>query len=404
MTVDGPQSPPVEDVVDPEPPAPETVEAAEETGLEDKVQPTVDQHDVATSLRQPLTQRFTIRAGAYAWAFIGLVIVLAGLGFVFAILSPVVIPLIIALFPAAVLQPVTDRLKNGGVPDALAAVVVLLLAFGIATGIVSFIAPQIADQFDSLAESVQEGYDQVDEFLRAGPFGLDPIQLDDLIDGAVESLRTSTTEGGLGGGGVSSAVAFAGRFFQTATSVLLTLIVVFFYLKDGRTIAGWVRRLFPEALQEDVNIIGQMGWKTVGGYIQGQLLVALVDAVFIGLGLWILGVELALPLAVVVFFGGLFPVVGATISGTLAALVALATNGFATALLVVGVVLAVQALEGNLLQPLILGRTLELHPLAIIVALAVGGFLLGILGAFLAVPVAAAGAQTVGYLRKRIPG
>jgi predicted PurR-regulated permease PerM len=393
--------PPGEDPAPGQTPSVETVEAAEETGLSDKVLPTVDQQDVAAALQVPLNKRLTIQLGAYAWAFIGLAIIMVVLALGISQLSSVIIPLVIALFPAAVLQPITDRLKKGGVPDALAAAVVLLLGFGIVTAVVSFIAPQIAGQFDSLETSVREGYDQVDRFLRGGPFGLDPIRLDDLIDRVTEGLR----EGGEdGSGGVSNAVAFAGRFFQTATSVLLTLIVVFFYLKDGRLIAGWVRRLFPESVQEDVNIIGQMGWRTVGGYIQGQLIVAVVDAVFIGLGLWILGVDLALPLGVIVFFGGLFPVVGATISGMLAALVALASNGPGTALLVVLVVLGVQALEGNLLQPLILGRALELHPLAIIIALAVGGFLLGILGAFLAVPVAAAGAQAIGYLRKRIPG
>lgn len=401
MNTDDPLDQPPGERTKPKEPAPETVEVAEESGLSDKVLPTVDQADIAASLQTPLSHRLTIRAGAYAWAVIGLAIVIVVLALGVAQLSAVIIPLVIALFPAAVLQPITDRLKQGGVPDALAAAVVLLLAFGLVTGVVSFIAPQIAGQFDSLETSVREGYDQVDRFLRGGPFGLDPIRLDDLLDRLAEGLRESA--GADGGSGVSSAVAFAGRFFQTATSVLLTLIVVFFYLKDGRLIAGWVRQLFPPRMQEDINIIGQMGWRTVGGYIQGQLIVAVVDAVFIGLGLWILGVDLALPLGVIVFFGGLFPVVGATIAGSLAALVALATNGLGTAALAVLVVLGVQALEGNLLQPLILGRALELHPLAIIIALAVGGFLLGILGAFLAVPVAAAGAQTIGYLRKRIP-
>ena len=277
---------------------------------------------------------------------------------------------------------------------------VLLGFFGIVTAIVSFIAPQVADQFDSLEASIQEGYRQLNEFLASGPFGIEPIQLNDLVDQASARIREAAA-GGQATDGVLSALQ---TVFNTATGLLLMLIVLFFYLKDGSTIAGWVKSVFPEFLHDDVEIIGQMGWNTIGGYIQGQLLVAIVDAIAIGFGLFFLGVDLALPLAVIVFFGGLFPVVGAGISGLLAALVALATNGPTTALFVVILVLVVQNVEGQFLQPLILGRALELHPLAIILALTVGGFLLGILGAFLAVPVAAAAAQTIGYLRKRIPG
>lgn len=386
-------------------PSPEIAEAAEETGLTDMVQPTVDEADIERALRQPLTQRITIRAGAYAWAFIGLVLVVIVIGYVIGQVSSVVIPLVIALFPAAVLQPASDRLKNIGFPPAAAAAVVLLGTIGVVTAIVTLIAPQVAAQFDSLQASIRDGYDQLDAFLASGPFGLQPVRLDDLIDTITQQVQASSAEEDGGGGGIAGgALGFARALFEGATSVLLVIIAVFFYLMDGRRIAAWVRSVFPRRLHDDVSIIGQMVWKTIGGYIQGQLMVAVVDAIFIGLGLWILGVDLALPLAVIVFFGGLFPVVGAGISGFLAALVALATNGPGTALIAILIVIGVQFLEGHLLQPLILGRTLRLHPLAIIVSLTLGGFLLGILGAFLAVPVAAASAQTVGYLRKRIPG
>ncbi len=377
-----------------------TVAVADEAGLTEKVEPKVKTADVAAKLVEPLSQRPTVRAGVYAWSFIGITIITIGLALVTARLSAVIIPVIIALFPAAGLEPINRRIKAQGVPDALSALITLLGFFGIVTAIVSFIAPAVAEQFDSLEASIREGYRQLDEFLASGPFGLQPVDLNDLIDQATTAVR----EAAAGGQATDGVVSAFQTVFNTATGILLTLIVLFFYLKDGSAIAEWVKSVFPEFLHEDVDIIGRMGWQTIGGYIQGQLLVAIVDAVFIGIGLVILGVELALPLAVIVFFGGLFPVVGAGISGLLAALVALASNGPTTAVFVIILVLVVQNVEGQLLQPLILGRTLELHPLAIILALTIGGFLLGILGAFLAVPVAAAAAQTVGYLRKRIPG
>lgn len=386
-------------------PVPDRAERMETLGTdgddEDLVHPADDRVDFTETLHEPLSQRPTVRAGAYAWAIIGLLILAGLFGFAVAALSSVIVPLVIALFPAAVLQPAVDFLRARRFPDWAAALLVLLTTIGVVTGLVTFIAPQVGEQLGALGESISLGYDQLDAFLRSGPFGLQPITLDALVDQVSGQLQGAVPDGTAL---ADNALGFVRALFTTATGTLLMLIALFFYLKDGRTIAGWVSSVFPQSLHADVAVIGTMTWRTIGGYIQGQLLVAVVDATFIGIGLWILGVELALPLAVIVFFGGLFPIVGASISGFLAAIVALATNGPGTALLVLGLVLLVQNLEGQLLQPLILGRALSLHPLAIICSLAVGGFLLGILGAFLAVPVAAAGAQTVGYLRTRIPG
>lgn len=367
-------------------------------GTNGLVHPDDGRPDMREMLKEPLTQRPTIRIGAYAWACIGIAIVTLAAGYIVGLLSSVVIPVVLALFPAAVLYPMVRWLKSHRVPAPLAAAIVLLGTLGVVGSLGALIAPAVAEQLDTVGQSLRDGYEQLDTFLRSGPFGLDPINLDRVIEGISESLS-----GGMGEA-TSGALGVARAFFEGATSVILTLIVLFFYLMDGPNIGRWVKTLFPQALHRDVEVLGGRMWNTIGGYIQGQLAVAFVDALFIGLGVWLLGVPLALPLGVLVFFGGLFPVVGAGISGSLAALVALATNGPGTALLVIVVVLSVQFLEGQLLQPLILGRALELHPLAIIVALAAGGFLLGILGAFLAVPVAAASAQTVGYIRNRVPG
>jgi putative heme transporter len=177
--------------------------------------------------------------------------------------------------------------------------------------------------------------------------------------------------------------------------------VLFFYLKDGRRLRDAIVTTAPRHRQPIVREGLDRSWTTLSSYVQGQLLVAAVDAVFIGVGLLILGVPLALPLAILVLFGGLFPIVGAVATGALAVLVALADGGLTTGLIVLGIVLAVQQIESNVLEPLILGRTIHLHPIVVLTAIAAGASVLGILGAFLAVPVAAITARIVDLVRGR---
>lgn len=363
----------------------------------DLVAPEDARPDMRRLLSAPLNERPFVRIGVFAWCLIGVLLVSVVLAVIVARVSTVVIPVVLALFPAALLTPASSWLKRRGVPPAISATLVLVGTLALVSALVAVITPQVAGQLDSLSESLRQGTAQVDAFLRSGPFGLDPVRLDDLVEQATEALRGSN---GLG----RSALGIAQRVFEGALSALLLLIVLWFYLKDGERIAEWVRDVFPETLRADAEVVGSMAWGTIGGYFRGQLLVALVDAIFIGIGLVVLRVPLAVPLAVLVFFGGLFPIVGAFLSGTVAVLVALATRGVTIALLTLVLVLAVQQLEGNLLQPLILGRATDLHPLAVILSLTVGGLLLGVLGAFLAVPVAAGAARAVGYLRRRVPG
>lgn len=351
-----------------------------------------------TGPSRPLIERPIIRIGAYAWAFIGLVGVLLVLGRVLDMVSLVVIPLVLALFPAAVLTPLSEWLKRQGMNASLAAVIVLVGTIVLIAGVIGALAPMVAGQLDNLQESLDEGVTQLRGFLRSGPFGLDPVDLNALIDQARQQLADSEV---LSTGGALTAAGQAGRF---VTGLALMLIGLFFYLRDGPRIAHWVQRLFPERMQADTARIGELVWDTIGSYFRGQLTVALIDALGIMIGLLILQVPLAVPLAVIVFFGGLFPVVGAFVSGFVAVAVALATRGFTIAVIVLLIIIAVQQLEGNILQPLILGRATALHPLAVIAALVAGGTLLGILGAFLAVPVAASLSRAVGYLRARVPG
>ncbi|MPZ72463.1 MAG: AI-2E family transporter [Nitriliruptorales bacterium] len=342
-----------------------------------------------------LLRRPVVRMGVYAWAVLGVVGILALAVWAAGTLAVVVVPLILALFPAAVLAPLVARLKRMGMPDALAALIALLGGVGIFVGIGFVVVPQFTAELEGLQEQVREGIAAVRRFLAAGPFGFDPIRFEDVVERARAQL--SSGDAGIGTGVINA----LGVVTQTVAGLVFGIVALFLYLKDGPRMALWLRSLFPADVQDDAAEVGVRAWQTVGAYVRGQLLIAVVDAVLIGIGIAVLRVPLALPLTVLVFLGGLFPIVGAVIAGAVAVLVALATNGLITALLLLGIIIGVQQLEGNLLAPVVLGRATELHPLATLAALTAGGILLGILGAFLAIPVTASITRGASYLRQR---
>lgn len=348
------------------------------------------------SAPRPLSEQPTVRVGAYAWAIIGVVGVLFVLGLVVSRLSILAIPLVLALFPAAILTPLAERLKTRGLRDALVATLLVVGTLAAIAVIVSVLVPVVSRQIDDVSEALTLGVEDLRAFLARGPFGFQPIELDTLIEQARERIRSAD----ISAGAVGSVAGQVGRFLA---GLVVFIIALFFYLKDGPEMAGALRRQFPRGAQDDASALGGLVWTTIGSYFRGQLLVALIDAVGIYIGLKILSVPLAEPVGVLVFFGSLFPVVGAFVSGFVAVVIALAAKGFVTALIVLGVVLAVQQLEGNVLQPLILGRATQLHPLAVVGSLIAGGALLGILGAFLAVPVVASAWRAISYLRGRVP-
>ncbi|MEX2620397.1 MAG: AI-2E family transporter [Egibacteraceae bacterium] len=339
---------------------------------------------------EPIWAHPLVRAGALAWGLVGLVVVLVGAAAVLRELSVLVVPFVLALFPAALLSPLMRLLVARRVPPALAALLVIFGSIGLLVGVGSLLAEGIADEAPAMVTSVEEGIADLEAFLDEGPFGLEP----DVIAGWLETGREQLIEvGSQAAGSVASAVA------EGVAGLLFGLVALFFYLKDGARIADWLRRLFPAHLRTDAKTIGTQAWVTIGSYFRGQLFIALVDAVLIGLGLVLLRVPLALPLAVLIFFGGLFPIVGALASGAVAVLVALAASGPGAALVVLALIVGVQQFEGNVLAPVVLGKATALHPLAVILALAAGGIVLGVLGAFLAVPVAASLTRAIGYLR-----
>lgn len=337
--------------------------------------------------------RLTLRIGRYGWALVGIALALAVIGWVLAQLSIIVIPIVLALFPAAVLAPLERWLEDRGINPTVATSLTLLIAVLVAAGIGALLTGRVTDQAGELASEIQDGYENLRDQLAEGAFGLPPVEVGDLVDRAQESL----SEGGFTG----QALDAASRTGRVLTELVVLLITLFFYLRDGDKIARFLRNLFPRSVRDDVSEVGARVWQAVGGYIRGQTVIALVDAVLIGIGLLILDVPLAFVLAFLVFVGAYIPVVGALLSGTVAVLVAL-TQSFVTALIVLALIVGVQQLEGNVLSPIIMRRAIEIHPLAVVLALTAGGALFGVLGALLSLPVAASVYRIGVYLRERL--
>lgn len=330
--------------------------------------------------------------GRTAWALVGVALVVALLGYLASALALVVVPVILALFPATLLAPVSGWLRRRGLPPALAALVTVagsVVAFlGILAGVTALVVAQIPE----LVESATAGLGELEGLLADDPLGLG-------IEGFADVLEMAQEQLGEVGDFATQAVGAAVVAFEVVAGLLLMTVVLFFYLKDGRRLRDALVNTAPRDRRPVVATSLDRAWETLSGYFRGQLLVAAVDAVAIGIGLLVLGVPLAVPLAVLVLFGGLFPIIGAVVTGALAVLVALADGGLMTGLIVAGIVLAVQQLEGNVLEPIILARAISLHPLVVLISITAGAVTLGVLGAFLAVPVAAIVARIVDVLR-----
>jgi predicted PurR-regulated permease PerM len=315
--------------------------------------------------------------------------------FALAHLRILVLPAIIALLLSSVLVPPVQRLQRSGVPRLVATWLLLLGSLGALGGLVNLAAPSVADEFADLGPTVTEGIGQVKAWLVDGPLGLSQGQIDRYSDQIGEQVRSS---GSSIASGVLAGAILAG---EVVAGLLLTLVLVFFFVKDGDKICGFALAQVRPENQDLVKALGRRVWGAVGGYVRGTALVALVDATIIGVGLLLIGVPLVLPLALLVFFGAFFPLIGAVLAGTVAVLVALVSGGPGDALLALGVVVVVQQVEGDVLAPLVLGRAVRLHPIVILAVLTGGAVIGGLIGAFLAVPTAAVGVAVGAELKAR---
>jgi len=303
--------------------------------------------------------------------------------FVFLVtqLTLVVIPVLIALVLAAAISPLVSFLRRKGVPSMLATWIALLALVAVLAGVLALVAAAVASQWDELGDQALEGVDRLQEYLERLPFGTSEDQLASVRE-SLTGLLQSDAVGSGAIAGVSQTVDFVAGFF-------IMIVVLFFFLKDGPRLWEFLLRPFEGHRYERGIRVGDATVRTLGGYVRGTAVVAAVDAVAIGIGLAIVGVPLVIPLSVLVFLLAFIPLVGATLAGALAALVALVAVGPVEALIVVAIVVVVNQLEGDFLQPVVMGRVLRLHPLVILVALTAGTVLAGLTGAVLAVPIAA---------------
>lgn len=291
-----------------------------------------------------------------------------------------VVPLLLSILIAAAASPLVALLSRQ-VPRALAVWITLLTAFAVLGGLGYLVGSAVRAQWSELVTGASEGLDELQRFLTEGPLGLDQEQID--------SARSQLGELASGAQVQAGAITGATLVVEVLAGLFLGLVLLFFLLKDGAGIWRFARSFLPDRHGDRYDVVADRAVEVLGGYVRGTAIIAFVDAVVIGVALLVLGVPLALPLAVIVFVGAFVPLVGATVAGALAALIALVGNGPLTALIVVGVVIAVNQLEGDLLAPVVLGRSLNLHPLAVLLALTAGTIVAGIVGAILAVPFAA---------------
>jgi len=343
-------------------------------------------------------QAATRRAAVGSAELILIVIALVVLARVFSALWVVLLPIVLGLLFTTVLWPIARFLRKHSWPPALAAAVVLLAFLAAIGGILAIIVPQVVGQVEEVAVQFSGGLQEVQSWLAGPPFNLEDDQVGNAVQALIDRVQSNATQ-------------IASYAYSTATTVgnillnlVLALLLTFFFLKDGPKWVPWLAAQTGPRAAPHVAALSQKTWATLSEFIRQQAIVGFVDAFFIGLGLLVLGVPLVVPLAVLTFFGAFIPIIGAFTAGAFAVLIALVSNGFTTALLVLGVVLLVQQLEGNVLQPILQGRGLNLHAAVVILAVTAGGSMFGIIGAFLAVPVVALIAVFYRYGRDQLDG
>lgn len=323
------------------------------------------------------------KAAAWSWRLLVIGGAIAALLWLIRRLEVIVVPLALAVILTAMLVPAVDWLDRRGLPRGGAVALVLLSGFAVFGGIMTFVVSQFISGLPGLTEQVARSIDNATNWLIEGPLHVSREQIDRAGDTAVKALRDNQEK--LTHGALSTAATVT----EIVTGAVLTLFTLIFLLYGGRNIYAYLTRIVPAHTRDRVRAAGRAGFGSLIGYVRATFLVALVDAVGIGAGLAIMGVPLALPLASLVFLGAFIPLVGAALSGFIAVVVALLAKGFVYALITLGLIIAVQQLEAHVLQPLVMGRAVSIHPLAIVLAISTGAVLAGIIGALLAVPVLA---------------
>lgn len=322
-------------------------------------------------------------AASWSWRLLVVVAGLAVLGYVLGALSEVVIPVGVSILLAALLTPFVTWIQHHGVPRGPATAIALVAGIAAVSGVLTFVVRAFINGLPDLTDQVSASVDQVQRYLVKGPLGLQQSQIDNAFRSITKTLgnnRDAITSGALN---------TANSLTHFLAGLAIALFTTIFLVYDGARVWAFLLRFVPSGVRPQVDVAGNRGFASLVGYVRATVAVAAVDAVGIGIGLAVLRVPLALPLAALVFLGAFVPIIGAFVSGLVAVLVALVTQGFVVALIVLGIIIGVQQLEAHVLQPLLLGRAVALHPLAVVLSIAVGLVVAGVVGALLAVPLVA---------------
>jgi predicted PurR-regulated permease PerM len=336
-------------------------------------------------------------AAAWSWRMIAVIAGFYVLLYAAAYVAVVVVPVIVALLLAALLQPGAAALTRHGWPRSLSAFTMLIVGLGVVAGIITLVVERFSAGFSDLAGQVSEGIGQVQNFV-VRTFPITRNQLEDAVTQLQKTLVDNQDTI------ASGALTTAATVGEVIAGFFLALFTLFFFLKDGRSIWLWLVGLFPRDSRAYIDEAARRAWRTLISYVRATAAVALVDAVGIGIGLAILSVPLVIPLAALVFLGAFIPILGSFLAGSVAVLVALVSQGPITALIALAVVVLVMQVEGHILQPLLLGRAVRVHPLAIVLAIAAGLLISGIFGALIAVPIVACANVAGTYLSRRHDG
>ncbi len=331
-------------------------------------------------------------AAAWAWRFI--VISIAGLAILWLLqfFMVVVLPVTVALLITALVGPVVTWLMNLGLPRQLAALLVVLGLIGVIVLMVAFVSNQVLSGMGDLSKQVSDGIDQIRDWLRSGPLNVTDSQISEGLDKAQEQVSA------LGEDAVGKLAEVGTAVGHIVAGLFIVLFSTYFFLADGAKIWAWLVRLFPRAGRLRADSSGRVAWESLTQFVRATVLVAGTDAIGIVIGAAVLGVPFVGAIGVLVFLGAFVPMIGAFVSGTVAVLVALVAQGPFTALLMFGVVVLVQQLEAHVLQPFLMGRFVSVHPLGVIIAIALGVLVAGIPGALIAVPLAASLNSVVQHL------
>ncbi|CUR56926.1 conserved membrane hypothetical protein [metagenome] len=333
---------------------------------------------------------------AAAWSWRLIVIVVAGLGVLWTLrfFAVITLPLAVALLIAALAAPMVAALRRIGLPRGPSTGIVMLLGIAMVSLLLTYVGQQVAQGATDLADSVVQGLEQVRDWLRTGPLNVSDSQLDGYIEEMQGAITESTGTNGL----VTRLTEVGTAVGHVVAGFFIVLFSTYFFLSDGARIWSWLVRIAPRAARERVDASGRVAWVSLTQFVRATVLVALADAIGIMIVAAVLGVPFVIAIGVLVFLGAFVPMIGATVAGTVAILVALVDQGPWTALLMLGGVILVQQIEGHILQPFLMGRFVSLHPLGVIVAIGCGVLVAGIAGALIAVPLAAAGNAVAQHL------